>query len=149
MGGFDNHRSVGVELGRRFDTVNNAFKKFVTEMKAQGMFESVVMVTHSDFGRTLTPNSGSGTDHAWAGNYVIAGGGIKGGKIFNSFPKSLLPGAEQDAGRGRLIPKFPFENFMLPIAQWMGLEQAQLSNVFPNIGNFNSSVLIDQADLFK
>jgi len=149
MGGFDNHRSVGVELGRRFDTVNNAFKKFVTEMKAQGMFESVVMVTHSDFGRTLTPNSGSGTDHAWAGNYVIAGGGIKGGKIFNSFPKSLLPGAEQDAGRGRLIPKFPFENFMLPIAQWMGLEQAQFSNVFPNIGNFNSSVLIDQSDLFK
>ena len=95
LGGFDNHRDVSRELARRFDDVNHAFKKFVTELKAQNMFESVVMMTHSDFARTLTPNSGSGTDHAWAGNYVVAGGGIKGGKIFNSFPQSLLPGAEQ------------------------------------------------------
>ena len=129
--------------------MNHGFKKFVAEMKAQNLFESVVMVTHSDFARTLTPNSGAGTDHAWAGNYVVAGGGIKGGKIFNSFPKSLLPGAEQDAGRGRLIPKFPFENFMLPIAQWMGLEESQFQQVFPNVGNFNSSSFIDKTNLFK
>lgn len=149
LGGFDNHRDVGRELPRRFDSVNHGFKKFVAEMKAQNLFESVVMVTHSDFARTLTPNSGAGTDHAWAGNYVVAGGGIKGGKIFNSFPKSLLPGAEQDAGRGRLIPKFPFENFMLPIAQRMGLEESQFQQVFPNVGNFNSSSFIDKVNLFN
>ena len=55
----------------------------------------------------------------------------------------------QDAGRGRLIPKFPFENFMLPIAQWMGLEESHFQQVFPNLGNFNSSSFIDQTSLFK
>lgn len=45
------------------------------------------MVTHSDFARTLTPNSNSGSDHAWAGNYMVVGGGVKGGEIFNEFPR--------------------------------------------------------------
>eukprot|EP00438_Fugacium_kawagutii_P006291 Skav217362 [mRNA] locus=scaffold3931:54691:56983:- [translate_table: standard] len=149
MGGFDNHEKVGSELPKLFDSLNHGFYRFMTELKAQNLFDSVVMVTHSDFARTLTPNSNSGTDHAWAGNYVIAGGSINGGKIFNEFPRSLLPGGEQDVGRGRLIPKFPFENFMLPIAKWMGLEEGQFQKVFPNIGNFNSSSFIDQTALFK
>ena len=149
IGGFDHHKSLTNSLAGRFWEVNHGIQKFVTEMKAQNMFESVVMMTHSDFARTLTPNSGAGSDHAWGGNYVIIGGGIQGGQIFNSFPSSLLPGGAQDAGRGRLIPHHPFENFMLPIAQWMGLEASQYAQVFPNMGNFNSSHFIGQTSLFK
>ncbi|CAE6922516.1 unnamed protein product [Symbiodinium natans] len=148
IGGFDNHQSVERNLANRFDEVDHGFKRFVAEMKAQNMFDKVVMATHSDFARTLTPNSGAGSDHAWGGNYVIVGGGIQGGKVFNDFPASLLPGGAQDAGRGRLIPKYPFENMMLPIAQWMGLEADQESEVFPNLKNFNSSHFISQSALF-
>ena len=36
---------------------------------------SVVLATQSDFARTLTPNSQRGTDHGWAGHYVLLGGG--------------------------------------------------------------------------
>lgn len=149
LGGFDTHSSVERNLERRFDELDHGFQRFVAEMKEQNMFDKIVMATHSDFARTLTPNSGAGTDHAWAGNYVIVGGGIKGGNVFNQFPKSLLPGAEQDAGRGRLIPKYPFENMMLPIAQWMGLETSQETMVFPNLNNFNSSHFISESTLFK
>ena len=38
---------------------------------------------------------------------------------------------------------------MLPIAQWMGLEKNQETQVFPNLMNFNSSHLIRESALFK
>lgn len=38
---------------------------------------------------------------------------------------------------------------MMPVAEWMGLEAAQAGQVFPNIGNFNSSVLISRTKLFN
>lgn len=151
MGGFDMHKNVIWDLPRAYREVNDALKNFVTELKAQDLFNNVILLTHSDFGRTLTPNSGSGTDHAWAGNYFIVGGGLKGGKIFNDFTSSYLPGSEEDAGgpRGILIPKYPWENIMVPVAEWMGLEESQLSKAFPNIGNFNrSQSILSQSDLF-
>jgi len=122
----------------------------VQELKAQGLFESMVLVTHSDFGRTLTPNSGEGTDHAWAGNHIILGGNIHGGRVFNEFPESLLAESLQDAGRGRLIPKYPWESMMVPIARWLGVEENQEPSVFPNIANFNRTLhMIGQTDLFQ
>ena len=38
------------------------------EMKVQGMENSVTVVQGSEFGRTITPNTNGGTDHAWGGN---------------------------------------------------------------------------------
>jgi len=49
----------------------------------------------------------------------VLGGGISGGTIFNDLPESLLEGSDQDAGRGKLIPKYPWESVMIPIAEWM------------------------------
>ena len=43
-----------------------ALENFVTEMKAQGIWNDVVILTISDFGRKLVPN-GRGCDHAWGG----------------------------------------------------------------------------------
>lgn len=50
--------------------------RFVAEMKAQNMWDSVTVLTASDFGRTLT-NNGAGTDHAWAGHDFVLGGALK------------------------------------------------------------------------
>merc|ERR1712196_182548 len=121
---------------------------FVDELQKQEVFDSVVLATESDFGRTLTSNGG-GSDHGWAGQHIILGGGIRGGKIFNQYPTSLVEGNDQDAGRGRLIPKYPWESMMVPIAEWMGLETSQHSSVFPNLANFNSSHIIGRSSLFS
>ena len=43
--------------------MNSAISDFVKEMKSQKLWENVVLVTSSDFGRTITPNSAGGTDH--------------------------------------------------------------------------------------
>merc|ERR1712186_52380 len=133
----------------RFEDMNNALKDFVAELEAQSVFESTVLVAASDFGRSLTSN-GAGTDHGWAGNYFVIGGSVNGGHVFNDFPSSLLEGNEQDAGRGRLIPKYPWETMMVPIAEWMGVEESQLAEGFPNLANFNrSSHILGRSVLFK
>eukprot|EP00438_Fugacium_kawagutii_P016573 Skav227401 [mRNA] locus=scaffold3215:410368:414978:- [translate_table: standard] len=71
--------------------------------RAAGVFDNVVIVTHSDFARTLTPNSNAGTDHGWSGIQMVIGGAVRGGLI-NPYPR-LAEGSEMDAGRGRLIPR--------------------------------------------
>ncbi|CAE7236573.1 rbcL, partial [Symbiodinium pilosum] len=92
--GFDTHNDIRPVMEELFDNLNFALEAFVAELKAQGIFEATTLVTSSDFGRTLTSN-GKGTDHGWAGNYVVLGGAVKGGKVFNSFPSSLLEGNNQ------------------------------------------------------
>jgi cullin-associated NEDD8-dissociated protein 1 len=149
LGGFDAHSEVLESLELKFQEINDALQDFVTELEAQDVFDSTVLVTASDFGRSLTSN-GAGTDHAWAGNYFVLGGGVNGGHVLNDFPTSLLEGNQQDAGRGRLIPKYPWESMMVPIAEWMGVEESRFGEAFPNLANFNRSAeIIDRSVLFR
>lgn len=148
LGGFDTHNDVDELLNEKFAEVNGAIAGFVAELRAQGVFSTTTLVAESDFGRSLTSN-GAGTDHAWAGNYFVLGGAVNGGRVYNDFPASLLEGNDQDAGRGRMIPKYPWESMMVPVAEWMGADPSHHGDIFPNLGNFNSSVhIIDRATLF-
>ena len=73
------------------------------------------------------------------------------GTIFNDLRESLLQGSDQDTG-GRLIPKYPWESVMAPIAEWMGADPSsgQFASVFPNLANFDSSEhIIDKTTLFN
>jgi len=48
-------------------------------------------------------------------------------------------------GRGRHIPKYPWESIWVPIAQWMGIDvddDDEAKYVFPNLQNFNRSQFI-------
>jgi uncharacterized protein (DUF1501 family) len=147
LNGFDLHSDAHELLSELFTDIDDSLKAFVTEIKAQGVFDNTVIATESDFGRSLQSN-GAGTDHAWAGNHMVIGGKVKGGSILNDFPSSLLDGNDQDAGRGRLIPKFPWESMMMPIAEWMGMEDSKKSFVFPNLANFGTSHIIPKTTLF-
>jgi uncharacterized protein (DUF1501 family) len=46
----------------------------------------VVLVTMSEFGRTVRENGNRGTDHGHANFMMIAGGGVKGGKVHGQWP---------------------------------------------------------------
>jgi uncharacterized protein (DUF1501 family) len=149
FGGFDMHSNLEGRLFSRFGTMDVGIRAFVNEMKAQGIWENVLLATQSDFGRTLDPNANIGTDHAWAGNHFVLSGAVNGGRIYNQFPESLAAGNPADLGRGRLIPKYPYESYMVPIAKWLGVEDAHLETVFPNLPNFNSSFIIPQLNLMS
>jgi uncharacterized protein (DUF1501 family) len=59
---------------------------FWAEIKAQGIENQVTVLIGSEFGRTINPSSNSGSDHAWAGNYFMFGGEIRGGRILGEYP---------------------------------------------------------------
>jgi len=135
---WDHHNNLIEGFREKMGEVNGAIEGFVEELKLQGNFDKVVLITASDFGRTLTFN-GVGTDHGWGGNHMIIGGSIRGGQIFNKFPSSFdVRRSEYLTDRGRVIPEYPWESMMVPVAQWMGVAESDISTaVFPNLRNFD------------
>ena len=71
--GFDTHSNVEEHLTNLFSQVSGAFGAFAQEMKAMDLWNNVTLIQTSDFARTLNPNGGDGTDHAWGGNYIMMG----------------------------------------------------------------------------
>lgn len=81
-----------VELGS-FDTHNNQLKRqetllkqlsqglnaFSKAMKKVGLWDDVLIVTYSEFGRRANENKSGGTDHGTAAAHFALGGRVKGG----------------------------------------------------------------------
>jgi cullin-associated NEDD8-dissociated protein 1 len=153
ISGFDTHTSAensqGPILPQKLTQFDGALQAFRDEMKAQGVWDDVVLMTISDFGRTLTSNSAAGTDHGWGGNNIIAGGGIKGGRILGQFPPRLALGKGQDLGRGRLLPTMSWEGLWYPIFTWFGVDTKDMPEVLPNAPNFAIEQIIQGQEMFK
>ena len=62
VGGFDTHKDTVSVLAEKLASIDAALAAFKAEMVSQGVWQDVVLVTVSEFGRTLTSN-GAGTDH--------------------------------------------------------------------------------------
>jgi len=60
--GFDTHSDVGAVLTTNLGHIDAALDSFAQELKGQGVWGNVSLLTASDFARTLTSN-GAGTDH--------------------------------------------------------------------------------------
>ena len=149
IGGWDTHADVSNTLLGLYSQINDAIEGFVNEMKAQNKHDEVLTVISSEFGRTLTPNSGRGSDHAWGGNYVLIGGDVKGAKIHGTYPSDLSDDGPLGLGRGRLVPSTSWEQVWNGAAQWFGLtSEADLDYVLPNRKNFEQD-LFQESDLFK
>ena len=105
------------------------------------MNNDVVTVIISEFGRTLDPAAGGGSDHAWGNHWFALGGPVKGGVIYgNTFPTLQTAGVD-DASlykpyRGQWIPQFSSDQFMADLVGWLGLTPAQALAVMPNLVNF-------------
>jgi len=148
-GGWDMHSMMRQNLDRKFNEIDGALRRFVAEMEAQKIWDKVVFVTESEFARTLDSNGG-GSDHAWAGNHFMISGGLNGGRIMNKFPAALHLGNDHDLGRGRMIPEFPWESMMVPLADWLGMDADQEASAFPNLARFNRTQhIIPTEALFK
>ena len=94
----------------------------------------VTTFTASDFGRTLASN-GDGSDHGWGAHHFVVGGAVKGRDIYGQFPVVAI-GTNDDAGQGRFIPTTSVDQYAASFARWMGLSDAQLADVLPNLQYF-------------
>lgn len=143
--GYDTHNTFN--MSNLFGWIDTGMNSFVQEMKKQGIWDDIVVVTVSEFGRTLTPNNG-GTDHAWAGNHFVAGGSVKGGRILGKYPDTLTDEGTFNIGRGRLLPSTSWEAIWNGVVQWFGVDGDHLPYVLPNAKNFPNG-LFSVSDLFN
>jgi uncharacterized protein (DUF1501 family) len=106
----------------------------------------------SEFGRTYVPNGGLGTDHAWGNHVFVVGGAVNGGNFYGVpgpngtvFPTLAAAGPnDTDSGsgaRGRWIPTTAIDQVATTLASWMGVANADLPGISPNIANFSTANL--------
>ncbi len=145
LGGWDHHSNLRKGLAESLAALDAALALFKSEMQAQRLWDSVVVVQASEFGRTLSSNDG-GTDHAWAGNAFVLGGKVKGGNIKGSFISDYSDNGEHSVGRGRIIPSLSWDHVWHAVASWAGVDDAKLQDVVPNRAAFRD--MWRKADLF-
>jgi uncharacterized protein (DUF1501 family) len=85
QGGFDTHASQLNTHERLMGEYNDAVTAFVADLKQQGNFERVLLMTFSEFGRRVAENANGGTDHGAAAPMFVLGGAVKPG-LFGKYP---------------------------------------------------------------
>jgi len=140
-GGYDTHSdqlNAHNNLYTDLSTSLNAFYQATLEL---GVQQQVTAFTLSDFGRALQPDSTTGTDHAWGSHHIILGGAVQGGDLYGAFPTLALGGPDDATNQGRWIPTTSLDQYGATLASWFGVADADLTSVFPNIGNFTTPKL--------
>lgn len=85
QGGFDTHAGQINTHQRLMGEFNDAVNAFVADLKQQGNFERVLLITFSEFGRRVQENANGGTDHGAAAPMFVFGGAVKAG-LFGKYP---------------------------------------------------------------
>lgn len=86
VGSFDTHVNQNRRQTQLFTEINDAVKAFVKDLKANGRFEDVLLMTFSEFGRRVSQNASRGTDHGTANQMFFVSGGLKKKGILNALP---------------------------------------------------------------
>jgi len=79
QGGYDTHSGQVNSHERLLGELDAALQAFVADLKAQGNFDRVMLMTFSEFGRRVAENQSGGTDHGAAAPMFVLGGGMKAG----------------------------------------------------------------------
>lgn len=87
VGGWDTHANQGSGRGQ----LANRLKDFGDSLAALyrdlgDRMRNVVILTMTEFGRAVRQNGSGGTDHGHASCLFVAGGPVKGGKVYGQWP---------------------------------------------------------------
>lgn len=93
------------------------------------LWSRVTLVTVTEFGRRVSANESTGTDHGWATSLLVAGGGVDGGKIHGRFPGL----DEKQLKDGDLVVTADYRSLLTEIlTRRAGITAEGASQVFPN-----------------
>lgn len=146
-GSFDTHTNQrGTDANTQdaqFAVLAQALNAFDATNRANGLDMNVLTLMMSDFGRTVRPGSGGGSEHAWGNHWFALGGPVAGGTVTGTFPSPVLGGPDDgDIGNnGRHVPTIATDQVGATAATWLGLPSSALHEVFPDLVNFGQKTI--------
>ena len=78
----------------------------------------------------------------------MLGGDVRGGIIHGSSPELRINGPDSVSSTGAMLPTKPWDAIWKPLALWLGVEEAQLNHVLPNLHEFSADYLLER-DIFE
>lgn len=141
IGGFDTHNGQAAAQAPLLQQLSLGMKTFYDATEKLGVASRVTTFTLSDFGRTLQPAAGGGTDHAWGSHQFVMGGAVRGGDVYGTWPTLALGGPDDSGSEGRWIPTTAVDQYASTLAQWYGVSSTDLPTVLPNLNRFAASDL--------
>jgi len=110
IGGWDFHFAEGAATGDMANRLGDLARAIADFRRDVGEhWERIRLVAISEFGRRAAENGSGGTDHGQAGAFLVAGGSVRGGKVFGSWP-GLSP--DRLAGPGDLAITTDFRSVL-------------------------------------
>lgn len=89
LGGWDTHRDNFNAVQKRCEILDPAFSSLLEDLDDRKLLDETLVIWVGDFGRTPKINNNNGRDHfprAWS--FVMAGGGIQGGRVIGATNKN-------------------------------------------------------------
>ncbi len=116
IGGFDNHANQRDNHAALLREMSVSIGAFMDDLKREKLISRVLLMTFSEFGRTLSENGRRGTDHGAAAPVFLVGGRLKGG-LCGKHPS--LTDLDQDA----LKFQIDYRSLYATVLQsWLGLD---------------------------
>ena len=92
-------------------------QSFTNDLKANGRFDDVLIMTFSEFGRRVNQNGSNGTDHGSANNMFFISGGLKRKGLLNEMPDL------SDLDKGDLKYKVDFKSvYATVLKKWLNAD---------------------------
>lgn len=85
-GSFDTHTNQNSRQNQLFKNISDAVEIFTKDMKENGKFQDVMIMTFSEFGRRVAQNASNGTDHGTANQMFFISGSLKKKGLLNPLP---------------------------------------------------------------
>ena len=130
IGGWDTHVIQPAALNRPVMRLASAITTLKSELGANWSRTMVIAMT--EFGRTAHENGSKGTDHGTGGAALLAGGALRGGRIYTDWPGL----SDKDLYKGRdLLPTEDVRHYPAwALHALFGVDRAALQrDVFPGL----------------
>ena len=144
-GGFDTHSNQGGTQGphaNRLGNIADAVAAFLADLAADGLDQRVMVMTFSEFGRTLQENGSNGTDHGAGAPMMLFGRGLRGGLYGTQ--STLQPGALYGGD-----PRFTTDYravYSTLLEDWFGVPAEGIAGLlgqsFTNLGFVNDKITV-------
>ena len=86
-GNWDHHAQEGAAVGQLANRLADFAGGIAALVRDLGdRMSDVLILTMSEFGRTVAENGNRGTDHGHGNAMMVIGGGVRGGKVYGKWP---------------------------------------------------------------